>query len=210
MSKQSIKKNEHAKAFESSLNPENKALIERMLDSADTTSGLSGTKISTSLLKIIGDKQTLFLVRLLDAYNTDWITEIKGISSETKQYLYFLYGTYSSRLRNVLSNKLLKLPHSWAALNPISTNYNVDSNDLVIKLALYKDNNECVILEDTADSLLQLTKSLIKCISEKYSKVANLPLDFEYIHEEINQIRGLLETFQKNLPEQRKKTKKKS
>jgi hypothetical protein len=207
--KKPSKKEEDAKTFESKLNSETKNSIEKILDSVDETSVLSGARALDGLFSLLGEQSARFLVKLLDSQDTEWIQEIKGVSTETKDYLYFLFGKYVYRLRGILSNRKLKFADSWATMRHVSTNYDLESQDLFVKLAIFKNNNECILIEDAAGALLELSCNIIDCVAKEFVKTKGFQLDLNDLTKEINKSKERLEAIQKRLPNKGPQVKKK-
>jgi hypothetical protein len=165
------KKQAASKSFQSKLNSENKAAIERILDSVDSSSCYSGGNALSGLESILGRESAVFLLNLLDAFDFDRFTkDLKDISSETKAYIEFLYSVYSYRLRGILSGQLSKVPNEWVGLQDVSARYDIDSKTFYLKFEIQKMNKECVILEDTPNNIVTLATLLIKTVTDLPSR----------------------------------------
>lgn len=186
-------KNEDALLFEKILNPETKLCIETILDVTNEKSSLSGTRSLDSLISLLGERPARFLINIIDSVDTTFISEIEGISSETKEYYYFIFGKYGYRLRGILSGKILKNSDSWLNIRQISTNYDLDLNDLFIKLVLFKNNNESMILEESAGGLLDLCCIIIDFVLDSYKQAMEMPIEVGVLKEEVEQSKERLE-----------------
>lgn len=160
-----------AKEFESVLTPENKATIEKVLNSIDESSCYSGFRAHNTLTLLIGERPTVFLVNLMDASSTNFIEDIKGISPETRRYLNFLFGAYCYKLRGILSGNFLKYPDEWIAVEDISIRYDVRLKKPFMKIAIQKNNKECLIIEDTFNNLVLLSRFILEYVVEHSAKI---------------------------------------
>lgn len=171
MRKKLTRKDKDAGIFESILTKENKAIIERVLNSIDRSPSYSARSAFEPLDFIIGRRPSVFLRNLLEANNTDFIRGIKGISPETRKYLSLLYANYGYKLRGTLHRRNVAYPHAWRSLDLISTKYDVTFELPFMKLEMVKENNECVAIEDSFDSFVQLLSNIIEYLADESSKI---------------------------------------
>ncbi len=190
---------ERLRGLEKALTPQNRILIERLFDATDPCSCYSGGFIDDYLTSLIGADATKLLKNIIDAFQfIDVETNLKGISAETLDYLSWFYTKYSPKLKGVITQKLLRKPDSWASLVPIGTRYNLDNNEILLKVAINKLNRECVLLEDTYGSMFLLFSGIVELIAEQ-DKIEEFIEYVDITKEDIAKARKALDLLDKKL-----------
>lgn len=193
MSKTKMKEQD-AKEFESILTPENKVIIEKVLNSIDPSSCYSGARAFDALNLLIGKRPTVFLTYLIDTSTTDFAEDLKGISRETRRYLNFLFSVYGYKLRGILSGNLLKSPDEWISIEDVSSRYDIRLKRPFMKIAIMKNNKECLTIEDTFDGLVLLSRFILEYIVKYSAEIVEFGV-------ETNVQQGNVEELKKNVDE---------
>jgi hypothetical protein len=160
-------KNDDAKKFQDILTAKNKETIEKSLDLVDPSYYCSASVVNDYLITTIGKRPTVFLKNLLDAHDFDiFISELKDISPENLSYIDWLYTKYSPKLKGVLSHEIMRRGDGWSTIFDVSSRYDIDFDELILKLNLIKNNKECVVIEDTYGSVFSLAFTILRIINE--------------------------------------------
>lgn len=187
-----------ARSFESVLNPENKATIERILDSVDSSSCYSGNQAFSSLALILGKDSALFLLNMMEAYRADdFIEDLKDVSEETKKYVAFLYSVYAYKLRGVLSGGLSRYPDEWISIQKVSSKYDIRSRAFCVKFQIQKNNKECVTIEDSVSNIVYLATLLLREVADVPSSCPEVQKDLGVSKKAIDELRATCERLGK-------------
>jgi hypothetical protein len=175
------KKKQDAKLFESAISAENKMIIEKVLATIDAHSPYAVHQAMDALKRIIGDRAGVFLRNLLSAYDLDDFVKDLDLTPETLKYISFLFATYGSKLHGVISDLILETPDSLCSSAVVSTRYDLETKEPIIKIEIVKDNKETIIIEDSAKSLVYLSANIIDYALQHSSEIAkfckNLGID---------------------------------
>jgi hypothetical protein len=166
-----------AKCFESAINAENKGMIEQILGVIDPCSHYRVYQSRRALKGIIGDRAEIFLKNLLSTNDIDEFTKKLDLAPETKKYINFLSAAYSPKLHGIIDATILHTPDSLCSSSLISTRYDLDEKESLVKITIVKDNKEQIIIEDTPDSLLFLSSNIINYVLDKSSELTKFNKD---------------------------------
>lgn len=190
---------EDAKKFQAILTPKNKEIIEKLLDIVDPCFYYSGSTVKDSLVLNIGERETNFLVSLIDVndYNS-YVQNLEDITPENLIYFNWLYTKYSNKLRGILTSNVLRKPDGWTTISDVSTRYDVDSEELFVKIAIYKINKECAIIEDTYGGMFAMACTILETLNDE-DTINKFKKDIDITKEDIENMRKSLDLLKLRL-----------
>jgi hypothetical protein len=190
-------KERDAKEFESILNPENKKVIEGILGSIKEPSSYCVDKGFETIELIIGRRETIFLMNLLQSNSIDFLKEIKSISDDTKRYLGYLFASYSRNLRSYIGGNLSEKVDGWTATALVSTRYNFESKHSLIGIEIVKYNNECFVIECSVGEWIDLVSNILEYIKTGSSEIVKFTKDLGVSKKDMDKIKEVANELDK-------------
>ena len=127
-------KRKDSESFEKVITPENKILLERILDTIDSDSSLAAGRALEALNTLLGVPATTFLLNLLDSLDITGFLKGIELSKETQRYALYLFVKYGYKLRGLLLGDRLNKPHEWISVKHIATRFDLLTNELLLKV----------------------------------------------------------------------------
>lgn len=208
MSNTRTSKAKTAKAFEAITTESNKAIVERILDSIDASSCLSGHQATRGLFSLLGDDASTFLINLLEVNDiATFLKEFKDLSPETQKYCTLLHSIYGYRLHGILSGRRDQYPDDWIAMECIGAKYDPDLKKILLKFSVQKNNKECVIIEDSVGSMFGMAANFLTAIVEVAQKNPEFRGHFDIERGDIKQLNKTIDKLSEVIPTADKKDK---
>jgi len=195
MTKKKLTKRERdAKAFEASLTPENKKMFEEILSSVDETSCFSARLAVLSLISIIGERPTIFILDLFDQANPmNIVSNIKGISDETRKYLYSLCASQELRLWGVLSQEKFAHPKQWISVGHISTTY--DGDDFFIKYQILNGDREKLTIENSINDQVLMMSIMLDMLVTQTTEIRKIQKNLGVEKKTLSNLKRMMKKF---------------